>query len=168
MLDRLKQALPERGDWVPLIPLPIRMIILILWAIEPISRGLDYITGDGPNVTQSLNAVESAFPLHVWGIFCFVSGVLILAGFAGRWKKIAITGLHLAGATYFALACGLTDTAIDRGGDGFRTPVMFFIFSLTYWCAAFGYAFIRREPVVVVDDDPEDAKVPDGTANPHD
>nr|AAY16513.1 hypothetical protein GTE5p031 [Gordonia phage GTE5] len=168
MLDRLKDHLPEKGGWVPLIPLPVRMIILILWAIEPISRGLDYITGDAPNVTQSLNAVEGALPLQAWGAFCLTAGVLILAGFAGRWKRIAISGLHIAGATYFCLAVGLTDTAIERGGDGFRTPVMFFIFALTYWCAAFGYALVRREQVVVVTDDgPEDAKVPDGTADPH-
>lgn len=166
MLDRLKGLLPDKGSWVPLIPMPIRMIILILWAIEPISRGIDYITGDGPNVTQSLNAIEGAFPLHVWGIFCLTAGVLILAGFAGRWKRIAISGLHLAGATYCALAIGLTTNVFERNGDGFRTPVMFFIFAFTYWLAAFGYALFRRERVVVVTDDDPDAKATDGTADP--
>ncbi|AXH49784.1 minor tail protein [Gordonia phage Pleakley] len=166
MLDRLKSLLPRKGNWTPLIPIHIRAVILALWAIEPITRGLDYITGDKPGVTQSLSAVEGAFPLQVWGAFCLTGGVLILTGFAGRWRRVAITGLHIAGATYCALAIGLTDTAIGRGGDGFRTPVMFFVFALTFWSAAIGYAVIRRDRLVVIEDDDPDAKALDGSPTP--
>lgn len=166
MIDWLKDQLPRTGDWTPTIPFPFRAVILALWAIEPISRGLDYLTGDGPNVTQSLSNVEAAFPLPVWGLFCLTAGCLILAGYAGRWRRVSILGLHLAGATYFALAVGLTAVAWDRGGDGFRTPVMFFVFSLTYWSAALGYAINNRTRLVVVDD--PDAKASDGSPSPLD
>lgn len=171
MLDRLKRFRPKRliprpGEWTPLIPIQVRAVILALWAIEPISRGLDYITGDKPDVTQSLSAIEAAFPIQVWGIFCLTSGILILSGFAGRWRRIAIAGLHIAGATYCALAVGLADAAISRGGDGFRTPVMFFVFGLTFWAAAIGYGVARRDRLVVIDDDDPEAKAYDGDPSP--
>lgn len=164
MLNWLKDRLPRQGDWTPTIPFPLRAVILAVWAFEPISRGLDYITGDGPNVTRSLTKVEAAFPLPVWGIFCLIAGILIVFGFAGRWRQMSILGLHLAGATYFALGVGLAAAVIERGGDGFRTPVMFFVFAITYWSAAVGYAMNSRTRLVVVDD--PDAKATDGSPAP--
>lgn len=172
MLDRLKNFLPRKGNWTPLIPIRIRVVILALWAIESITRGLDYITGDRPDTSRSLSAVEAAFPLQMWGTFCIVGGGLVLAGFAGRWRRVAIAGLHITGATYFSLAIGLTDTAIGRGGDGFRTPVMFLVFAMTFWSAAIGYAVAGRDRLVVIDDDGPDAKALnaalDGSSTPRD
>ena len=168
MLDRLKRLLPKTGDWTPLIPLRIRAVILIVWAIEPIARGIDYLTGDGPGVTQSLTEVEAAFPLPMWGLFCLSGGSMILIGFAGRWRRVSIIGLHITGATYFALAVGLAAVAAGRDWDGFRTPMMFFVFAITFWAAAIGYATERRDQLVVLDDDPE-TKVNDrGTPDPDD
>ncbi|QZD98893.1 membrane protein [Gordonia phage Tracker] len=155
--------LPRTGRWTPLIPLPVRVVILALWALEPISRGLDYLTGDQPGVTQSLTRIEQAFPLQVWGGFCFISGAMILVGFAGRWRRLAILGLYFAGATYVALGCGLAAVVIERGGDGFRTPVMFFVFGLTYWAAAIGYMMSGPPELIVVDSNDSDEKVPDGS-----
>lgn len=165
MLDKIKARLPRTGDWTPTIPFPLRAVILAVWAFEPISRGLDYLTGDGPNVTQSLSFIEAAFPLQIWGFFCLTAGILIVLGFAGRWRQISILGLHLAGATYFALAVGLSATVFERGGDGFRTPVMFFVFAITYWSAAIGYAMNSNRTRLVVVDDPEE-KASDGSPTP--
>lgn len=168
MLASLKDMLPKRGQWTPLIPIVVRMFILYLWASEPISRGLDYVTGDGPNVTRSLSAIEAALPLHVWGLFCLTGGGMIVIGFTGRWRLVAIAGLHICGVTYFGLAVGLTEQVWGRGGDGFRTPWMFFVFALTFWAAAIGYAAApRKDRLVVIDGDDPEVKSLDGDPAPH-
>lgn len=168
MVTTLKGLIPKRGEWTPLIPIVARMFILYLWASEPISRGLDYITGDGPNVTRSLTAIEAALPLHVWGLFCLAGGGLVVMGFSGRWRLFAIAGLHICGVTYFGLAIGLSEPVVDRGGDGFRTPWMFFVFALTFWAAAIGYAAApRKDRLVVIDGDDPEVKALDGDPAPH-
>lgn len=129
----------HRGDWVPLIPERFRWPILLLWAAEPIARGMDYITGDAPGTTQSLTFVEQAMPLQGWGTLCLVGGLLVLFGYVGRWVMVSVWGLHLVASTYAALAVGLVAKTIERGGDGFRTPVMFAVFAITFWLAALGY-----------------------------
>ncbi|AKI28682.1 hypothetical protein GTE6_40 [Gordonia phage GTE6] len=129
----------HRGDWVPLIPTSFRWPILALWVLEPVVRGIDYVTGDGPNTTNSLTFVEQAMPLWAWGLLFLAGGSLSISGFLLRWPRMTILGLHIAGTTYAAMALGLTVKAVERGGDGFRTPVMFAVFALTFWFAAFGY-----------------------------
>ncbi|QGH79294.1 minor tail protein [Gordonia phage Sukkupi] len=167
MINFLRSRLPRMGDWTPTIPFPLRAAILALWAFEPVSRGVDYLTGADLKNTTTLSEVEKAFPLPVWGLFCLVSGIMILVGFAGRWRRVSILGLYFAGATYLALAVGFASAVWDRGGDGFRTPVMFLVFGLTYWLAAIGYVVNNKPRLVVVDDDElPDAKVPDGSPTP--
>lgn len=122
----------HRGDWVPLIPTSFRWPILAMWVIEPVVRGIDYVTGDGPNTTNSL-------PLWAWGPLYLAGGSLSISGFLLRWPRMTILGLHIAGTTYAAMALGLAVKASERGGDGFRTPVMFAVFAFTFWFAAFGY-----------------------------
>lgn len=78
-------------------------------------------------------------PLWAWGMLCLISGLLVATGFIGRWPSPTILGLHMAGTTYGALTIGLAAKTIERGGDGFRTPVMFAIFAVTCWAAALGY-----------------------------
>ncbi|WGH20834.1 hypothetical protein QLT00_gp51 [Gordonia phage Commandaria] len=165
MLFVLRGWLPRTGDWTPLIPVQVRAVILALWALEPISRGIDYVTGDKPGITASLTKIEQAFPIQVWGLLCLLSGIMVLVGFAGRWRRLAILGLYFAGATYFALGCGFAHAVFERGGDGFRTPVMFFVFALTYWAAAIGYVISRPPELIVIEDNDSDpdTKVPDGS-----
>lgn len=134
-----------RDEWMPLIPPRFRWPILILWVLEPITRGLDYITGDSPGTTTSLTFIEQAMPLQAWGALCLIGGVGITVGFIWRSPIIRLGGLHIAGATYATLTIGLAARTIERGGDGFRTPTMFAIFALTYWCAALGYAVAERD-----------------------
>lgn len=129
----------ERGNWVPLIPPKFRWPILALWTLEPVARGLDYVTGDQPSTSSSLSFVEQAMPLQMWGVLFLLGGVMCIGGFVMRWPRITVLGLHTAGTTYAAIGIGLAAAAIDRGGDGFRTPVMFAVFALTFWLAAFGY-----------------------------
>ncbi|WGH22059.1 hypothetical protein [Gordonia phage MerCougar] len=163
MLRKLLDRLPRLGEWTPTVPFPLRAVILALWALEPISRGLDYITGEH-NPTATLSKVEAAFPLWFWGLLCLASGILILTGFAGRWRRVSIIGLYFAGAAYIALACGFTAAVYERGGDGFRTPITFFVLGFTYWAAALGYAINQQPRLIVVDDDDDpDVKVSDGS-----
>lgn len=131
---------PRRRDrWVPLIPPRYRWPILILWIVEPITRGLDYVTGDFPDNGQQLSVVERSLPLQAWGVLCLVAGVTILVGFVWRLPKVAIAGLHVAGATYMTLTIGLLAAVPYPPTDGFRGPTMFAIFALSYWFAALGY-----------------------------
>lgn len=128
-----------RGNWVPLIPLGFRWPILLLWMLEPIARGLDYVTGENPETSHSLTFVESAMPLQVWGCLFLTGGIFTAIGFGMLWPRMAILGLHIAGTTYASMSLGLAVETLKLDGDGFRTPVMFAVFAATFWLAAFGY-----------------------------
>ena len=129
----------RRGEWVPLVPTPFRWSILALWVLEPVVRGIDYVTGNGLTTTNSLTFVEQAMPLWAWGLLFLAGGALSTGGLLLRWPRMTILGLHIAGTTYAAMALGLAVKVFERGGEGFRTPVMFAVFALTFWFAAFGY-----------------------------
>lgn len=129
----------RRGEWVPLVPTPFRWSILALWVLEPVVRGIDYVTGNGLTTTNSLTFVEQAMPLWAWGLLFLAGGTLSTSGLLLRWPRMTILGLHIAGTTYAAMALGLAMKVFERGGEGFRTPVMFAVFALTFWFAAFGY-----------------------------
>lgn len=141
----MRVRFPRRGDWVPLIPPKMRWPILAVWTLEPILRGIDYLTGDHPETTTSLTTVERNAPLWVWGVLFLGSGLAIAAGFLMRRATVAIMGLHLGGSVYFVVMVGLVAKTIERGGDGFRTPAMFAVFALSFWWAALGYAMQRRK-----------------------
>lgn len=135
----MRPFLIRRGNWTPLLPVAVRLLVVMLPPLETFFRGLDYITGDQPGTTSSLTFVEQALPLWGWGLLCLVSSVLILAGFAGRWPNPAIIGFAIGGSTYLSLAYGLALKTLERGGDGFRTPTMFVVFGLVFWGMAWGY-----------------------------
>ncbi|MCF8609453.1 hypothetical protein L5G28_04665 [Gordonia sp. HY285] len=97
------------------------------------------MTGDLPGTTSSLTFVGTAMPLQLWSVLFLAAGITVAAGFLGRWPNITIAGLHVMRCTYAALAIGLIVKCVERGGDGFRTPMMFAIFAATCWSAALGY-----------------------------
>lgn len=129
----------RRGTWTPLPPLPARLAVIAVPPLETMARGWDYITGDQPSTTNSLTFVEQLMPLWVWGLLCIVSASLVYLGFFGRWAAPSVIGFALGGSTYTALAYGLALKTLERGGDGFRTPVMFAVFGLVFWGLAYGY-----------------------------
>lgn len=129
----------QRGRWTPLLPLTVRLMVVTLPPLETLLRGIDYVTGDQPSTTNSLTFVEQLLPLWGWGLLCIVSALCILVGFAGRWPGPAIFGFAVGGSTYLSLTYGLALKTVERGGDGFRTPVMFAVFGLVFWGMAWGY-----------------------------
>ena len=112
----------------------------ILIAIEAVARGIDYLTGDHPDTTSSLTAIEKAMPLQWWGALCLFAGAGVLIGMLGRWATMIIGCSMIGGATYLTLAVGLAMKAWERDGDGFRTPVMFVVVGIVWFCIAWGTA----------------------------
>lgn len=106
--------------------------ILMVWVMvmEPVLRGLDYIMGDGRNVTNSLSYVEEAAPLWFWGAVCLLAGLLVAFGLGRKVYEPVIVGSIMAFAVYMTLAVGLLMNVWQRGWppDGFRTPAMFVAF----------------------------------------
>lgn len=141
----------RRNWWILRLPVPLRFAILFAWGLEPISRGVDYITGDKPGITSSLSYVEDSAPLWFWGLCCLIGGLLVCFGLFFRWLWPLIAGSLLCGATYFTLSIGLIMVCIDRGGDGFRTPVMFLLFSFTWFVMGFGYWGKVRQQQLMTD-----------------
>jgi hypothetical protein len=129
----------RRGSWRP-GEFDYRLVIAfgVMIYLEALVRGLDYVTGDLPHTTSSLTFVEQAMPLWAWGILCIVAGGGSLVGLLGRWYPVLIGCALVGGASYFTLSLGLAAKAYERYGDGFRTPVMFLMFSLIWFCIAYG------------------------------
>lgn len=126
----------QMGNFDPRILLLIKLLI----ATEAILRGIDYVTGDSPETTSSLTAIEKAMPLEWWGILCLIAGGGLIVGMLGRWFTLMIGSCMVGGATYVTLSVGLAMKAYERSGDGFRTPVMFAVFGIIWFCMAWGIA----------------------------
>lgn len=139
------KSLLRKGTWTPLLPYEARIFVVMLPCAEAILRGIDYVTGDQDSTTQSLTFVEKAMPLAVWGVLFLVAGLLTALGFWRKWVWVCVAGLHVGGATYMSMAVGLAAKAWERGGDGFRTPVMFVVFALAFWGMAIGYSMQARD-----------------------
>lgn len=144
IVDRIRKLF-RRGKWTPLLPYESRIAVVILIPIEAILRGIDYVTGDKDTTTSSLTFVEKAMPLEYWGILFLLAGGLTGLGFAMKWPYVCILGLHISGVVYLSMTAGLVLKTWERGGDGFRTPVMFLIFALASWGMAIGYTIQMRE-----------------------
>lgn len=149
-LDRVNAA--RRRDWWALaMPTRFRFAILCCWTLEPIIRGIDYITGESTSTSYRLSVVENAAPLSFWGALFLLGGILTLLGIAGRWMWPISVGSLVCGATYLTIALGLTVECIERGGDGFRTPTMFAIFGITWLTMAIGYRSQLRQKEILRD-----------------
>ena len=118
----------------------VALLCCIMIAIEALARGLDYATGDHPDTSNSLTQIEKAMPLQWWGFLCMIAGGGVLIGMLGKWATMIIGCSMIGGATYMTLAVGLAMKTVDREGDGFRTPTMFLIFGVIWFCIAWGTA----------------------------
>lgn len=106
---------------------------VIRWgmAVEALVRGIDYASGDGPTVTQSLTFIESVAPLWFWGAIGIAVGALTGWGMLRERYEPMIAGASLGCALYLTFAVGLAVTVYERGWppDGYRTPGMFLVWS---------------------------------------
>lgn len=110
--------------------------IALVWVMcaEPILRGIDYIIGDGDDLSQSLTYVEKAAPLWFWGFLFLTAGCVVVSGLAMKVYEPVILGAVLAFAVYVTMAAGFVQTVCARGWppDGFRSPVMFAAFGVLW------------------------------------
>ncbi|MFT4087409.1 MAG: hypothetical protein QM658_09690 [Gordonia sp. (in: high G+C Gram-positive bacteria)] len=141
----------RRGQWAPLIPERWRTAVLSVIPLTPVVIGSDYLLGEDGS---SLSEVERAAPMWAWGIALVVSGLTIAAGYAGRWRHVAIVGLHLTGALMVTLGIGIGTETVDVLG-GFRWPWMYCAIGLAAWGAAIGYALQIETPTEEAPSGPE-------------
>ncbi|MGB3301769.1 MAG: hypothetical protein WBA98_03685 [Gordonia sp. (in: high G+C Gram-positive bacteria)] len=135
----------HRGQWMPLLPESVRMVVIMALPVEAIMRAYDYLTPDIDETAVSLSVVERMMPLGVWGVLCAIVGVVTLWGLAWRWPRTAITGLRLGAATYAVLAAGQWIAVVENPWlDGIRGPGMASIFAFAYFGMALGYVRQQR------------------------
>lgn len=135
----------RRGGWSPGLQPDLSLVFMLLLSAEVLVRGVDYLTGDRKDVTKALNVAESAMSLQVWGVLIIAAGSSFAFGVLARRFGPLIFGAVLLMAVYGALAFGLFLRMVERGWpwDGFRTPLMFTIFSLMFAIYAFS-AYLKR------------------------
>lgn len=124
--DRSSWLTRKQGDWQPGMPTFISFVILGLFTTQGANRGVDYITGDRPDVTQSLTVVEQAMPLHYWGILFLIASTVVAAGMLFRRAQVIITGCLCFVVLYSGITWGLTVKMLTR-----MTPVEDFRYILT-------------------------------------
>jgi hypothetical protein len=139
----------RQGDWSPGMPSLISFIIFGLFTAQGANRGVDYITGDRPDVTQSLTVVESAMPLQVWGVLFLMASAVVATGVVFRQYKAIITGCLFFVVLYSGITWGLTVKMFGRmtpPSDFWRalvdpniyapTPLMWVIIALMCVCCS--------------------------------
>ncbi|ACP33501.1 hypothetical protein [Corynebacterium aurimucosum] len=116
----------RQGDWSPGMPSLIFFIIFGLFTVQGANRGVDYITGDRPDVTQSLTVVEEAMPLQVWGVLFLMASLVVAVGMVFRRHNIIIAGCLYFVVLYSGITWGLTMKMLTR-----MTPMSEFWAALT-------------------------------------
>lgn len=134
-----------RGEWSPGLQPDLAFTVMLLMSLEVMVRGIDYLTGDRPDVTTNLSVVESAMPLPMWGVLFLLAGGTFLFGVVARRFTPLIFGSVTVMALYGSLAVGLFLRMAERGWpwDGFRTPLMFCVFGAVFGIYAFS-AYLKR------------------------
>lgn len=129
----------HRGDWVPLLPVRVRTVVVGVLPVEPLVRGLDYLLPGG--LPASYSVVERAMPAWCWGVLCLLAAALIAAGYIGKWPRPAIWGYWLGGCTYLTMAIGAFASAIRKPWwDGIRSPCLLLVFAVAFLGMSIGYA----------------------------
>lgn len=106
------------------MPRHVSAVILAVFAIQIIVRGVDYMDND-PMVKYTLSSMEMAMPLPVWGTLCIAAGSTVLAGMGTRRTYLVIAGSILAMAIFGALSAGAVIqmvTTLPFPWDGWRQP----------------------------------------------
>ncbi|NMD55172.1 MULTISPECIES: hypothetical protein [Tsukamurella] len=126
----------RRGTWSPLLPPRYRWPTMFLLVSASPVAGADFMLGEN---AAAQSVVEQSVPATVWGVLFILAGVLAVGGYVARWPRTCITGLHVAGVLWFALAVGVGSSQIDELG-GFRGPWVYLIVAFSSWLSALGYA----------------------------
>lgn len=135
MLNRI-----PRGRWLAGMPQDVSLMMMMLFTLQMLNRGLDYLGGDRDGVTESLSVVERAMPLQMWGILFLAVSLTIFAGMFLRREMLIIYGAVVAAGLYGGLSWGLFLRMVERGWpwDGWRTPCQFLTLGLFWLLVAYG------------------------------
>lgn len=116
------------------------VLIIILFSLQMLNRGVDYLGDDRVGVTESLTVAERAMPLQMWGILFMTVSLTIFAGILLRREMLIIYGSVVAAGLYGGLAWGLFLRMVERGWpwDGWRTPCQFLTGGVFWLLIAYG------------------------------
>ena len=144
-MPRLIPVRTDRRRWEPGLQPDLSLTVMYLLSIEPLVRGIDYITGDRASASSALRPVEEAMPLWAWGIIFITASALFLAGITRRKHNFIIAGSILIVATYGAFAAGVMIEIIGEGWpwDGYRRIVMYAIWAAVYGVFAWS-VYLKR------------------------
>lgn len=125
----------QKGPWVPLLPFPHRIAIMLFLGVTPFVTGIDFLMGEN---LASMTVVEKAMPYWAWGLSLLFGGILVLLGYLVRNPRVCIWGLWFSGSIFFALSIGIAWQTIDAAG-GFRGPWLYTVLALSSFISALGY-----------------------------
>ena len=126
----------RRGHWEPLLPPVWRTATMLMVPLTTIAVGGDYLTGEPE---WWLSDLEQTMPLQWWGGLLISSGLMTIIGFVGRWRHVAIGGLHIGGALMAVLGIGIAAQSLNTADGGWRWPWLYLVVAFASWCAALGY-----------------------------
>lgn len=129
-----------KGHFQPTLPQNIHGIVIFLFSLEGLMRGLDFFIGDDEVTTQNLKSIELAMPINYWGLIFIFSFIMVSVGLKLQRSLPIIYGSVLNMAIYGALAWGLTLSMIERGWpwDGWRSPFLFICLAIFWALCAYG------------------------------
>ena len=143
-----RRWLPRRGTWTPLLPLHARLIAAGVIPAVPLFYGIDYLLpGETDALPASYSIVEQQLPIQAWGVLHLIAALTMIAGFAGRWPRIAITGCVMSASVLSTMAVGRMAAIIDKPWwDGISGPAIVAAVATACWAMAAGYALQIKEP----------------------
>lgn len=135
----------DRRRWEPGLQQDLSLVVMYLLSLEPLVRGLDYVTGDNASVSKMLRPIEEAMPLWIWGVIFMGAAALLLGGVFLRRHNFIIAGSVLIGATYGAFAVGAMFEIAGEGWpwDGYRRVVLYVVWSAVYGVFAWS-TYLKR------------------------
>lgn len=143
-----RRWLPCRGTWTPLLPLHARLIAAGVIPAVPLFYGIDYLLpGETDDLPASYSILEQQLPIQAWGVLHLIAALTMIAGFAGRWPRIAITGCVMSASVLSTMAVGRMAAIIDKPWwDGISGPAIVAAVATACWAMAAGYALQIKEP----------------------
>ena len=144
-MPRLIPVRTDRSRWEPGLQPDMSLMVMYLLSLEPLVRGIDYITGDDGTFNRALRIVEDAMPLWIWGVIFTAAAVLFLTGVTRRKHNFIIAGSILMVATYGAFSVGAIFEIASEGWpwDGYRRVVMYIVWASVYGVFAWS-VYLKR------------------------
>lgn len=133
------------GNWRPGIPKNATGVILLVFAVQIIIRGLDYIGGDN-RFAHTLSGIEQAAPLPLWGVICVGSGLAVIVGMVTKHSLPIVVGGIIAMAVHGSLSVGALIPIVHDGWpwDGLRIPFDYLARTIVWGALSWGTYIVRE------------------------